>query len=140
MKEYAARALMSELAESWRTCANRKCGDLWFERRRDARYLPLAPRNTGPEALVKIIDQNLRQDLGYRDRAGHLGTSGDQECDEEGVDAAGGAPAHRLGQRAGVRFVQCASRPPNAPADFFASTGSPGTAPAPSTQPMPKVS
>src|SRR6516225_5746709 len=95
---------MSGLAESWRTCANRKCGDLWFERRGDARYLPLAPRNTGPEALVKIIDQNLRQDLGYRDRAGHLGTSGDQECDEEGVDAAGGAPAHRLGQRAGVRF------------------------------------
>src|SRR4029079_14749414 len=76
----------------------------------DRSPLPLTPGDACPHALVQVVDQNLRQNLGHRHRTGHLGTPGNQERDEVGVNAAGRAPTHGLGQRAGVR-LSTASEP-----------------------------
>ncbi len=74
---------------------------LWLSRSA-ANCLTPAPRHQRPQALVQVINNDLGKDLGAGDGAGQTGMAGNRKADNERVQAAGYAPAHRLRNRARV--------------------------------------
>jgi hypothetical protein len=62
----------------------------------------MVPANEGPGPFVKIVEDHFRDRLRAGDRACHLDAAGEDETQNEGVDATGAPPTDSLDDRAGM--------------------------------------
>ena len=67
--------------------------------RRFRRGFEAAPLDLPPDALVDVVEGNFRQGFARGDRHCVLGVAGDDQAEDEGVDAADQPPSDRLGER-----------------------------------------
>jgi hypothetical protein len=64
-----------------------------------ARRSAAAPRDGGPDALVKVVPGDFGDDLEAGDRSGYFNPARHEPTDREGIERSQGAPTHGLEDR-----------------------------------------
>src|SRR5262249_23370419 len=70
----------------------------------------LSPGDHRPNSLVEIVEQDLGDDFGHRNRAGERGTAGNEPADGERVEAAGPSPPDGFDAAASARVAGADTR------------------------------